>query len=73
MKINQNRVEYMAEALLKTKDLTREDVGPMGMFNIKSQIMQFEIWHARYNEEQGIMEVEMDPTLFTDGGTPQDG
>lgn len=73
MKINQKRIEYIAEALMTTKGITPEEVGPLGMFNIKSQIMQFEIWHARFNEEHGIMEVEMDPSLFGDGEAPQDG
>lgn len=64
MKLNQERIDSITETMLETKGLTPEEVGPLGMFHFKSQVMQMEIWHARYNEKHGIVEIEMDPTLF---------
>lgn len=64
MKLNQERIEFMTQLVLETHGLSEEEVGPLQLFQLKSQVMQMEIWHARYNEEYGIMEVEMDPALF---------
>lgn len=64
MKLIQERIEFIAESLLEVLGTTEEEIGPIGMFNLKSQVLQLETFHARYNEEHGIVEVEMDPTLF---------
>ena len=64
MKANQERIEFIAKALLEVLGTSEEEVGPVGMFNVKSQVLQFENFHARYNKEHGIMEIEMDPSLF---------
>lgn len=72
MKLIQERIEFIAKSLLEVKGVPEEEIGPIGMFNLKSQVLQFETFHARYNEEHGIVEVEMDPTLF-DKKEPEDG